>query len=214
MARGKSLATHLAKVRQDHAMVEVIFARKGLSTIDPESAAGREVLELVDTLMHACSPKRSAAVALQGVQIFIEAVLLRRSLFTQICALGGVVPTGFTKKAAAERSAWKACMEAYNRMTPQMERACRLMGVEGFAEFAVNSSDDIGELTAHLKRLRELAEQEQQREITATAREITDADTLPATATAAESDAAAADGAPSGPELLHPEPLPPATLGR
>lgn len=158
MPRGRSLATQIAKAQRDHAHLEVMLARKGLAAIDPDSEAGREVLELAELLTQACSKKRPAVIALQGVQMFVEQVILRRTLFTQIAALGGTVPTGSSRKAAAERSAWKAAMEAYQRCGPAMERACRLMGIEGFAEFSEKLGDDIGELNQHLRELRKRAE--------------------------------------------------------
>lgn len=152
---GRSLATQIAKARRDHAHLEVMLARQGLSALDPESEAGKEVLALAWQLTDACSDKRPAAIALEGVRMFIENTLIRRNLFTQIAVLGGVVPTGFSKKAAAERSAWKAAMEAYQRCGPAIERACKLMGIEGFAEFAAGVGDDISELNKHLRELRE-----------------------------------------------------------
>lgn len=158
MPQRRSLATQIAKAERDHAHLEVMLARKGLAAIDPDSAAGREVLDLAELLTQACSKKRPAVIALQGVQMFVEQVILRRTLFTQLAALGGTVPTGFSKKAAAERSAWKAAMDAYQRCGPAMERACRMMGIEGFAEFSEKIGDDLNELNQHLRALRERSE--------------------------------------------------------
>lgn len=125
---------------RDHNYLEHILKRKGVMAFDPSTPAGKEVLDLFEAFAAASNPRRDEIVRLQGVELAVEAVLLRRSLMTQIFQIRRFDPR-HTKAGGARRSTFAAAIAAWNTASQQLERACKMMGIEGYAQLDPAADD-------------------------------------------------------------------------
>lgn len=132
---------------RDHNYLEHILKRKGVMAFDPSTPAGKEVLDLFEAFAAASNPRRDEMIRLQGVELAVEAVILRRSLMTQIFQIRRFDPR-HTKAGGARRSTFAAAIAAWNTASQQLERACKMMGIEGYAQIdpAADDQESLKEL--------------------------------------------------------------------
>lgn len=132
-------------------VLERVLKRRGLADIDPESAAGKEVKFLSDSFASVASPELPASVRMEGVRTAVHSVIMMRSLESQMYELGGVVPPGQTKFAAARRAQFNICVQSYARFVQLLGRGFRMMGVDGFSELKPEGDDELKELLRKIR---------------------------------------------------------------
>lgn len=130
----------LQSCSRDHNYLDYLLKRKGVLAFNPNTEAGKEILDLFEAFASAANPRREEIIRLQGVEMAVEAVLLRRSLMTQIFQLRRFDPR-HTKAGGARRSAFSGAISAWNTASQQLERACKMMGIEGYAQLETLTED-------------------------------------------------------------------------
>lgn len=139
----------LAACRRDSAYLEQIVQRKGVLAFDPKTPAGKEVWDMFNAFVEASDPRRDASIRLQGVELAVEAILIRRAMMTQIINIGRF-STAPTQKGISRRSAMSAAIAAWNTAASQFEKACKMMGIKGYADLGpiIDNPDDLKSVLA------------------------------------------------------------------
>lgn len=125
----KPIARDLDKCRRDHHYLEQLLERNGIHGFDPNSEVGQYVQKLIDELLAATSDLRSPVVRLQGVEMAVECILLRRSVVTTLIKMKAP-PSGDDKDG---RSEYSRAMDAYSKLSARLLTAFQIMGVPGLA---------------------------------------------------------------------------------
>lgn len=150
MSNGRS--THMQAVNEQQ-QLQRLLTRKGIYAIDLDTEAGAQVAAFLAELEKAADARIPEPIRRAGIEMFVEALLLKRAAVSSILRMGAA-PTGISKKAESRRAAFRMNVTAVRSFSTLMKEACALMGIVGFGPKFETKEDETFETFLAKRRAR------------------------------------------------------------